>query len=63
MRHTGAANPARPATARRLSLPSMRMKQLTQLRLKATWVGWVGVCLPLAWGIYQTTLKAMALFH
>ena len=29
----------------------MRMKQLTQLRLKATWVGWVGVCLPLAWGI------------
>ncbi len=39
------------------------MKQLTQLRLKATWVGWVGVSLPLAWGIYQTTLKAMALFY
>ena len=39
------------------------MKQLTELRLKATWVGWVGVSLPLAWGIYQTTLKAIALFN
>jgi hypothetical protein len=36
------------------------MKQLTQIRFTATWAG---VCLPLAWGIYQTVLKALALFH
>ena len=40
----------------------MKLKPLTQLRLKANWLGWVGVCLPFAWGIYQTTLKAMVLF-
>ena len=39
------------------------MKQLTQVRLKATWLGWVGVCVPLTWGICQTTLKAIALFN
>ena len=36
------------------------MKQLAQLRFTATWGL---VCLPLAWGIYQTVLKAMALFY
>ena len=36
------------------------MKQLTRIRFAAIWAG---VCLPLAWGIYQTVLKAMALFH
>jgi hypothetical protein len=36
------------------------MKQRAQIRFTATWAG---VCLPLAWGIYQTVLKAMALFH
>jgi hypothetical protein len=36
------------------------MRPLTQIRFTALWAG---VCLPLAWGIYQTVLKAMALFH
>ena len=36
------------------------MKKLTQIRFTAMWAG---VGLPLAWGIYQTVLKAMALFH
>ena len=36
------------------------MKQLTQIRFAAMWAG---VCLPLAWGIYQTVLTAMALLH
>ena len=36
------------------------MKQLTHVRFT---VMWAGVCLPLAWGIYQTVLKAMPLFH
>jgi hypothetical protein len=39
------------------------MRQLTELRLKAMWIGWVGVSLPLVWGIYQTTLIALALFN
>jgi hypothetical protein len=39
------------------------MRQLTELRLKAMWIGWVGVSLPLAWGIHETTLKAIALFN
>ena len=38
------------------------MRQLADLRFKAVWIGWMGVCLPLAWGVYQTVLKAMALF-
>jgi hypothetical protein len=36
------------------------MRQFAQLRFAAMWAG---VCLPLAWGIYQTVLKAMALFY
>lgn len=36
------------------------MKQRPQIRFTAMWAG---VCLPLAWGIYQTVLKAMVLFH
>ena len=36
------------------------MKKLTQVRFTAIWTG---ACLPLAWGIYQTVLKALALFH
>ncbi len=36
------------------------MKRLAQTRFTAMWAG---VCLPLAWGIYQTVHKAMALFH
>lgn len=36
------------------------MKQLAQIRFTATWAC---VCLPLAWGIYHTVLKALALFN
>jgi hypothetical protein len=36
------------------------MNPLVQVRFAAMWTG---VCLPLAWGIYQTVLKAMALFY
>jgi hypothetical protein len=37
-----------------------QMKQRPQIRFTAMWAG---VCLPLAWGIYQTVLKAMPLFY
>ena len=36
------------------------MKQLAQIRFTAMWAG---VCLPLAWGIYHTVLRALALFN
>lgn len=36
------------------------MKRLTQVRFTAAWAT---VCSPLAWGIWQTVQKAMALFH
>jgi hypothetical protein len=36
------------------------MRPLEQLRFAALWAG---VCLPLAWGVYQTVLKALALFY